>query len=349
MNKYIKITIGLVVVAGLGAVGVMKVKDAREKDANLPKAKIYPIVVSKINPKLSQVKLTLPYLAEVANDKDVVLSSRISARILSIKPSGSTVKKGELVVQLDITSILSELKSLKEQIQATSISLKNLKSTHARTQELLKIKGVSIEEYEKETSSLANTQAQLATLKQKEIELNNNLSYSTITSPVDGVIAKTFSNKGAISSPLQPLVAINSTNGFHLMLRMPTNIAVDSVELNKMSYKTTMLKSTLHGLFEYKVYTGKTDLTSGDRVEVDVVVFNQEAILLPFDAILNKNDKNYVLVINNNMVEQQEVHIVQSAQQGVVISENLEGKNIVIAKPDILLKLTSGHAFKVKE
>ena len=88
MNKFVKIGIGVVVVAGIAALGAKKVKEARAHDASLPQAKIYPVVVSTMSPKVSDVTLTLPYLAQVANDKDVVLASRIAARIQMIKPSG---------------------------------------------------------------------------------------------------------------------------------------------------------------------------------------------------------------------------------------------------------------------
>ena len=349
MNKYVKIGLGVVVVAALVAGGVKAVKKARAKDAATPKAKIYPIVVSSMTPKISQVKLTLPYLAEVANDKDVKLSSRIAARILMIKPSGSHVKKGDLIVKLDTTTIESSLSSVKEQLQAAKITLDNLQRTHKRTLELLKVKGASIEESQKEESLIASAQASLNALKQKEIELKNNLSYATITSPVDGVIAKTFSNQGAISAPGKPLVAISSKNGFYLMVRVPTDLPIRGVELNGKTYAATALGSTYNGLAEYKVYTGDTNLTSGDRVEVNVLVFNQKAILLPFDAILNRDGKSYVLVIAGNKANVQAVHIIQSAQEGVVISDNLEGTKIVVAKPDILLKLTSGYSLKVKD
>jgi len=42
MNKYVKIGLAVVVVAGVAAAGIKKVKEARAHDANLPKAKIYP-------------------------------------------------------------------------------------------------------------------------------------------------------------------------------------------------------------------------------------------------------------------------------------------------------------------
>jgi multidrug efflux pump subunit AcrA (membrane-fusion protein) len=349
MSKIVKVGLGIVVGVALVAGGVKAVKNAREKDKTTPKAKIYPVVVSKITPKLSQVQLTLPYLAEVANDKDVTLSSRIAARIIKILPSGSKVKKGDLVVKLDTTSIKSALSSLKQQLHAAKITLQNLQQTHERTLELLKVKGASIEEAQKEENMIASAQASLNALKQKEIELKNNLSYATITSPVDGVIAKTFSNKGAVSMPGKPLVAISSKNGFYLMVRVPSNLPIQGVKFKDKIYPATALGSTFNGLAEYKVYTGNTKLTSGDRVEVDVVVFDSKAILLPFDALLNRNGKSYVLVISKDKANLQEVHIIQSAQQGVVVADDLEGKDIVLAKPDILVKLTSGYRLKVKE
>jgi len=347
--KYIKILLGLVVIVALAVGGIKTIKKARARDAAMPKAKIYPIVVSQMSPKIEDVRLTLPFLATVDNDKDVKLSSRIAARIITIKPSGSSVKSGEIIVRLDNTDIKSNLASIKEQLEAVDVSIKNLQATHKRTLELLKVQGASIEESQKESTLIANAIAQKTGLKQKEIELKNSLSYCTVLSPVDGVIAKTFDNKGAISMPGKPLVAISSKNGFYLMVRVPTELAIKGVKFNGKTYSATALGSTYHGLAEYKVYTGSSNLTTGDRVEVSVVILDEKANLLPFDALLNRNGKSFVLVIDKHKADAQEVHVVQSGEEGVVISETLAGEKIVIAKPDVLLKLTSGHALDIKE
>ena len=349
MSKIIKIVVGILVIVALVFVAITKLKEKREANETVSEATIYPIVVDSLVPKESNVKLTLPYLAEVQNDKDVKLSSRIAARILMIKRSGSHVKKGEVVVKLDITNIKSTLASLKEQLQAAKIALKNLEATHKRTLELLKVHGASIEESQKEASLIANAQATIVTLKQKEIELKNNLSYATIISPVDGTVSRRFSNRGALSAPGKPLLAISSKNGFYLLVRVPTEMPLVSVDFAGKEYSATALGSTFHGLAEYKVYLGKKKLTTGDRVEVSVVVFHQKAILLPFDAILNRNNKSYIFVIKGNKAKAKEVHIVQNAEEGVVVSEDLSGKKIVLAKPDILLRLVSGYSLKVKE
>ena len=349
MNKYIKIAVGVALVAGLGVAGVKKIKEARAADASLPKAKIYPIVVKTMVPKEASVKLTLPYLAEVANDKDVKLSARIAARVQSIKPSGLHVTKGEVLVQLDTTNIRSALKSVEQQLAASKIALKNLKATHKRTLELLKVQGASIEESQKESTMIASNEATLNALQQQKIELKNNLSYATIVSPVDGVIAKTYVSRGAISAPGKPLVALSSKNGFYLLVRVPSDVTLQGVEFDGKSYSASALNTTYHSLAEYKVYTGETNLVSGDRVQVDVVTLNQNATLLPFDALLDRDGKSFVLVVEGGKAVPKEVQILRSAQQGVVISQSLEGKEIVLAKQDILLKLLSGYALKVKE
>jgi len=349
MSKYIKIGLSIVVIAALGVAGVKKIKEAKAADTQMPKAKIYPIVVNTMVPKIVNTKLSLPYLAEVQNDKDVMLSSRIAARIISIKKSGTSVKKGDVIARLDTTSIKSNLKNIQNQIAAAKIGLKNLNATHKRTKDLLSVQGASIEESQKEITMIAVNQSKLAGLKQKEIELKNNLSYAVITSPVDGVIAKSMGSKGSISMPGKALAKISSKNGFYLMVRVPTNINIKEVSFNGKDFPATALESTFNGLAEYKVYTGDSKLTSGDRIEVNVITYNDKGILLPFDAILNRDGKSYVLVVNNNKADAKEVHILESAEQGVIVSENFDNEKIVIAKSDILLKLTSGYALQVKE
>jgi len=348
MNKTVKITLAVAAVLALGAAGVKAVANARAKDAAVPTATIYPVAVTTTAPQTARVTLTLPYLAEVGNDKDVELAPRIAARIVAIAPSGTAVKKGEVVVRLDTVSIESALASVQAQLKAAEVSLKNLRATHERTLELLKVQGASIEESQKEESMIAAALASRNALRQNAVELRNNRSYATILSPVDGVVAKSFANPGALSAPGKPLVAVSSKNGFYLMVRVPTGPAVDGVILEGKTYAATPLDSTYRGLAEYKVYVDDRKLTSGDRVEADVVVFDGRATLLPFDAVLNRNGRSYVLVAAGERAEARAVHVVQRGEQGVAVSDDFAGAHVVVAKPDILLKLLSGYRLKVE-
>ncbi len=336
----------IVVVIG----GILAVKRAKNRENNLPPAKMYSIVVSTFNPLVDQVRLTLPYLAETQNDKDVKLTTKIAGRVEYIKPSGTTVKKGDVIARIDNTSVKSNISSVRSQIDAQQQALDNLRETHERTLELLKVKGASIEQSQMEESKIAGLESKVESLKQKLNELENMLTYSIITSPVDGRISKTMSNKGDIAMPGHPIAGLSADNGFYLMVRVPDDLKISGIILNGNKYDAIPLNSTFHGLSEYKVYTNEENMTTGNRMTVDVVVFDGEAVKLPFDAVLNRDGKSYVMLVEGDKAVPREVNIIQTGENGIAISDKyLAGKKIVVAKQDILLKLASGVSLKVKE
>ncbi len=347
LNK--KNIITSIIVIAIVMMGIVVIKKAKDKDASAPIAKVYDVVVSTNVVKKDSVKLTLPYLAIAENDKDVNLTSKIPARVEFIKASGSQVKKGEIIAHLDATSIQSNIQSVKAQLVAVNTALANMQATHKRTLELLEVQGASIEQSQKEESKISEISSKKEALNQKLNELNNMLTYAVIKSPVDGNISKTMLNVGDMAMPGHPIANIKAKNGFYLLLRIPTDLEITGVEFNNKYFEAIPLNSTFNGLAEYKAYTNIPNMTSGDRVEANVVIYNDEGILLPFDAVINRNGKSFVLIRDSNIAKSQEVNIIESGEQGIVISDNkLIGKEIVIAKQDILLKLLTGVSLKVK-
>ena len=330
--------------------GILVVKRAKKRENNLPPAKSYSIVVSSIKPKVQQTQLTLPYLAETQNDKDVILSSKISGRVNFVKPSGSNIKRGEVIAKIDNTTIESNISSVTSQIKAQQMALENLRTTHERTLDLIKVKGASIEQSQMEESKIAGLESKVESLNQKLNELNNMLTYATITSPVDGSISKTMVNKGDVAMPGHPIAKLSAGNGFYLMIRVPDDLPIKGVILQNNQYEAIPLNSTFHGLAEYKAYTNSEKMITGNRLEVDVIVYDGKALKLPFDALLNRDGKNYVLLVEGDHAIAKQVNILQSGQNGAVVSNNeLEGKELVVAKQDLLLKLLSGVTLKIKE
>ncbi len=331
MKKRILIIVAVLI---LVALGVRAIKHKKASESKTPVAKRYEVVVKSFTPKLKDTVLTLPYLAIAQNEKDVTLSSKIPGRVLLIKKGGTKVKKGELIAKVDTTDLEASIASLK-------VSLSNLLQTHKRTKELYKVQGASIEQLQSEESKISSLKAKL-----KAVE--NNLSYAKILSPTDGVVAKTFLNIGSTTMPGKPIISVSANSGYSLMVRTPSSINPKGIILENRAYKLYPLNSTFHGLFEYKAYIN-TPMTSGERIEVSVIVFNKKALKLPFDTILNKDGKSYVLLIKDHKVVPTKVDIIQSGEEGAVIEENLKGQKLVLAKPDVMLKLLSGASMRVEE
>lgn len=340
----------IIVVMLLLVSGIMVIKKAKKREADAPLPKTYSMVVKTIKPEIRQDTLTLPYLAVVKNDEDVMLSSKIAARIESLIPSGTSVSKGQVIARLDNASIETGIQSIKAQLSAANTSLKNLLATHQRTLELIAVKGASIEQSEMEESKIAEMNSNIATLTQKLEDINNNLSYATILSPISGIISKTMANVGDMSMPGQPLAIISAKSGFYLEIRIPADLKVYGVKMDGKSYEAVSLNSTFNGLAEYKALVENPALKTNDRIEIDVEVFRGKAIVLPFDAVLNREGKSYVFVKDGDKAVAKEINIIQSGQNGIAVNNpELEGKEIVVEKPDILLRLLSGVSLKAKE
>lgn len=335
IKKILRALLIILVIVAIVMGGLKLVKDKRAKEAELPIAKVYPLVLKTMIPKKENVRLTLPYLAQVINEDNVVLSSPIAGRVLSIKESGENVKKGEVLVRLDTTELNANINSV-------NISLKNLLLTHKRTKALYRVKGASIEQLQKEESGIASLRAKLESLK-------NKLGYTTIKAPLSGVIAKNFVSVGTVSMPGKPLLSISSKEGFSLIVRLPDDTKAKKIIFKDKIYPLSALDTTFHGLHEYKAVINRSNISAGESVNIDVVLFDKEAQELPFDTILDRNGKHTVFISKGHKTVAKEVHIVQKGQEGVVVKEQFSGEKIIVAKPDILLKLLTGIAIKVEE
>jgi len=348
ISKSLKIGIAIAVLLVIAAIFVL-IRAVKSEEA-LPIAQTYSVTVSTVKAQLQQVNLTLPYLAQTQNDMDVNLASKIAARVDYVKNSGTFVRKGEIIARLDATSIEANKKSVASQLSATQTGLKNLLATHKRTLELLAVKGASIEQSEMEESKIAELESKVESLTQSLNDISNTLSYAYIKSPVDGQISKNTVNGGDMLMPGQLVATISAGKDFYLMLFVPANLKVYSVEVENKNYKAIPLNTTFNGLAAYRVNVDAPGMTTGERVEVDVEIFNGNAIKLPFDAILNRDGISYVLVRENDKAVATQITIIQTGEDGVVISNNeLTGKEIVVAKQDILLTLLSGTSIKTEE
>ena len=354
MKRAFKYIIILVVIGLIVVGGVKAIKNRKAEEAKTPVAVPYSMVVKTMTPKIKNNLLTLPYLALTKSNDDVKISSRVSARIKYIVKSGKSVKKGETIVRIDDKEFKTQLqalnlsiRSLKSQLSAKKVALANLLKTHERTIKLLKVRGASKEEFDKEVTNIEALKSAIAALKFKMQELNANkssvnnmLTYTTIKAPVDG-IATRLANVGDVALMGKPLVDIGAKSNSYLIVRLPSDVNANAIIYHKKSYPLSALNTTYDGLLEYLANINES-LASNQTISIDVVIYKGFGYKLPHDAILNRNGKSFVLNIRKDHAVPKEVKIIANGEQGVVVVGVNQTEKIVVAKQDILLKLLSG-------
>ena len=201
-----------------------------------------------------------------------------------------------------------------------------------------------------EEGEIAQAESKLESLKQSLNDLSNSLTYATIQAPTSGMLSRSMVDVGDMAMPGQPIAVISASKGSYLKLSVPADIHVAGVVLHDTSYPAIPLNSTFNGLAEYKVSIDGLHLISGERVEVDVEVFKGKAVKLPFDAILNRSGRSYVFEKQGAKAVARQIDVLQTGEDGAVVSNaDLAGKDIVVEKQDILLKLLSGAPLMAKE
>ena len=357
--KYLKALIYLAIAALLVVGGAKIIQKKQALDANQSKVKIYPIIAKSIDIKPKDVTLTSTYIGEVRNDKEVIINTKFAGKILKIKNLGERVKKGEVVVSLDnsdlkakLTELNAKENSLKNSILAQRATLNNALASLKRSKRLLKVKMASIEEVQNQENKIITLKAQIKASENslKELEANkkallNALTYTDIKSPVDGIVSAKFFNLSDNAFMGKPILKITPNEGNYLSLALPKEYK-EIIYKGKL-YPLTPLKASFSGVRLFKTNIEDNSLVTGQRVNVDVVLFRGKGTLIPYDSILSIDKKSYIFIYDNK-VTPKEIHILESGKEGVIIKEPLQAK-ILVAKPDILLKIKGGYPVKLEK
>ena len=373
-KKVIAILIILLILAG----AILLLKTRRANLAKAPVAAVLPVVVESITVQPHTLTLTLPAMGVVSSDISTTLSTKISGRILKLyKQEGDSINKGDLLIQIDDRELRAKKESLRLKrdslgyditakqgnLKALQTTLENAIETHARTKELLDVKGASIEQYNKEQTEIAQLTAQLQSAKsgiqmlragvdellQSEKEIDTQLSYTRITAPIGGTLSARLAMAGDLALPGKPLLKIAAEDGLFLDLKLPSDIQSTAIRFQGQEFVLTPKNQAgSSGLREYRAALplGNT-LVEGEFLNVDLVLFSGKGVLLPNDVLLTVQGTTSVLVYQDGKVEKTPVTVIRRGSEGVIVSEELGGKTLLLAKPDILLRATSGAPVKI--
>ena len=100
----------------------------------------------------------------------------------------SVVKKGQVIAELDKTNLTSELNTSKANLSSAQSALNYQASNYSRYQTLFKKGLVSADDFENAQLSYNQAKEQVAQATENVRRAQTNLSYATITSPIDGVV-----------------------------------------------------------------------------------------------------------------------------------------------------------------
>ncbi len=286
----------------------------------------------------------------VEPERKVEIFSRLSAYVKQImKEEGAYVQENDILALLDDTEIKISFEQAKIQLEQAKLSLEEAEQNFNRNQELIKRELISEQEF----------QTQEATYKQRSLDYQNRqesykdlelqLNYTKIRALSEGFITERLIEVGDRVNANEQVYTIEDFKPLLIRVYVPTS---DAIKL-----ETGMLAEVMTQVLQGAVFNGNVTLINpridtqtgtvkvtvevtdnslrlkpGMFVEVRIAIGAKENVItIPRKAILYKQNKTYVFVMNRNLVSQREIELGLTEEDHVEVTSGLdEGEVIVV-------------------
>jgi len=187
------------------------------------------LLISIINLTLFANEIELS--GTVISDNEKVITSRNMGFIKSVNVNeGSFVKKGDILYEIDSSSIDSNKNEILLNLQIQKNQLANIQTNYQRYKRLYAQDLVPKYDVEQLELNLLNTKNMIAITNTKLKEINAQYAYLTIKAPNDGLVIQKSIKAGEMAMPSAPALILSDLSS----LKIKTDIAESNLNSIKL-------------------------------------------------------------------------------------------------------------------
>jgi membrane fusion protein, multidrug efflux system len=340
MKKKSTIWIAIVFVllaAFLIKTGFTKPADSEKSKKEKPQRKVAAIIAK---PSLLIDEISISGSLEPFESVD--LKNEVAGRVVSINlPEGKFVKSGTLLVKLFDDDLQSTLKKLQTQLAIQQ-------EIYKRQSELLKVNGISQNDYEL-------TGLQLNSLK-ADIEVEKTMIRKTeVRAPFDGVIGLRNISIGAIITPSTLLATIRTANKLKLDFYVPekygselrAGMKIKFSMSNSVKLFDATVVATEQGIDDATrnlkvraiVNSQSKELIAGGFAKVQLQLNqNNKALMIPTYAIIPQEDNKILIVAHGGKAKFIKVKTGMRKASTVEITQGIQPGDTIVTSGLLFLK-----------
>ena len=282
----------------------------------------------------SPVEISESYSAAIRGRQDVDILPQISGRIIRLKvKEGERVKTGQVLAVIDQVSYRAALRTAQANVSAAQAKVETARIELRGKQALFDEKVISDYELSLARNQLAVACAELEQAKAQESDARNNLSYTEIKSPSNGVVGTLPYRIGALVGPnmAQPFTVVSDNAEIYAYFSISENMlrrysahygSIDSMivgtpevrlQLNDGSlYKAKGRIETVSGVVDPVTGTVQIkalfpnpdrELLSGSIGNVILQNPKTDAVTIPMTATVELQDKIIAYRLKNGQAE----------------------------------------------
>lgn len=330
----------------------------KENAQQNPAAMAVPVNAYQV--KEQDVTGTDTYPGTVVSLQEVELRPQISGYITNIYvQDGQRVTKGQQLYKIDQARYQATYQQAQANLQSAKANLEKNQKDLQRYETLAEREAIALQQLDYARTNVQTAKAQVASAQAQVNSASNELGYSIINAPFDGVIGISQVRVGSQVSAGQPLL-----NTISSMAPIAVDFVINEQELPRFTTFLSNPKAQPDSLFTIQLnnseiypHVGKLitvdraigrqsgtttvriQLPNPDRrlipgMTVDVRVLNQdigEQLVIPYKAATEQLGEYFVYLIQGDSVHQQNVQLGTRFNGNVVVREGLQaGQDIVL-------------------
>ena len=191
-----------------------------------PDAGVKPSSYAVMQLEAADKELSSSYSASIRGRQDIDIYPQVSGTIEKLCVSeGQKVRRGQLLFIIDQVPYRAVLKTATANVEAARAALATAELTYKSNKELYAQKVVSEFSLKTAENSYLTAKAQVAQAEAQEISARNNLSYTEVKSPSDGVVGALPYRAGALVSANMPypLTTVSDNSDMYVYFSMTEN------------------------------------------------------------------------------------------------------------------------------
>ena len=347
-------------------IGFVLMISSCKNETSQPISKEYATLVVKDSSKT----LSTSYSATIRGKQDVSIYAEISGKITDIKVTeGQRVKKGQILFVIDQVPYNAALGVAEANYAAAKVGVASARLDYDNTKELYDNQVVSDYELQTALNQLHTAEATLAQMEASRVNAANNLSYTEIKSPSDGVIGTIPYRQGTLvsSTMSEPLTTVSDNSEMYVyfsinennLLNMAREYGTLEKALEQMPdiqlklsdrtlYNQTGRVASISGVINENTGTASLRavfpnpdrlLHSGANGSVVIPETYTDIILIPQEATFELQDKVFVYKIIDGKTKSTQI-TVSSTNDGkeYIVLDGLKVGDEIIASGAGLLK-----------
>ncbi len=349
--------VGLCIAASAGGIAIWHTQRAVATPA--PKAAPAPVPVVAEKVRVSDMPIVLSGIGTVEAYNVVDVHAQVTGTIDRIGfVEGQTVHPGSLIAQLDPRPFQAALQQAEASLARDTANLAAANLNLGRYATLMRQEYATPQQVSDQTATVDSLQAAIAGDKAAIFNARTQLSYTTITSPIDGVTGIKLVDIGNIVQPSSttPIVTITQIQPISVVFTLPQDdvpavqramatrtlrvVAYGQNDRTKLDEGTLLLVNNAvsqnSGTIQLKATFPNANHTlwPGEFVNVRLILSQRHnAITVPLDALLQGQNGSLVYAIAaNGTVRQRPVTVGETLDGRALIDSGLQPGDVVVTQ-----------------